>query len=70
VTPRTIRFPARLRTRIVVDAERCGRSFDAQDGSVASTKDKLKLVVRTDFLQLAGREDYSCQYIFVSAHKL
>lgn len=29
VTPRTIRFPERLRARIVVDAERCGRSFDA-----------------------------------------
>jgi hypothetical protein len=30
VTPRTIRFPRRLRERIGVDAERCGRSFDAQ----------------------------------------
>ena len=30
VTPRTIRFPERLRVRIAADAERCGRSFDAQ----------------------------------------
>jgi len=30
VTPRTIRFPKRLRERILVDADRCGRSFDAQ----------------------------------------
>jgi hypothetical protein len=30
VTPRTIRFPERLRLRIAADAERCGRSFDAQ----------------------------------------
>jgi len=30
LTPRTIRFPAHLRARIVADAERCGRSFDAQ----------------------------------------
>jgi hypothetical protein len=27
---RTIRFPAALRDRIAVDAERCGRSFEAQ----------------------------------------
>jgi hypothetical protein len=27
---RTIRFPRRLRERIAVDAERCGRSFEAQ----------------------------------------
>ena len=26
----TIRFPARLREKIAVDAERCGRSFDGQ----------------------------------------
>ena len=30
LTPRTIRFPARLRARIMADADRCGRSFDAQ----------------------------------------
>jgi hypothetical protein len=30
VTARTIRFPEQLRTRVVADAERCGRSFDAQ----------------------------------------
>jgi hypothetical protein len=30
VTPRTIRFPESLRLRIAADAERCGRSFDAQ----------------------------------------
>jgi hypothetical protein len=30
VTPRTIRFPERLRMRLAADAERCGRSFDAQ----------------------------------------
>jgi hypothetical protein len=29
-TPRTIRFPARLRAQIAADAERCGRSFEAQ----------------------------------------
>ncbi len=29
-TARTIRFPARLRARIAADAERCGRSFEAQ----------------------------------------
>lgn len=29
-TARTIRFPARLRGRIAADAERCGRSFEAQ----------------------------------------
>jgi hypothetical protein len=28
--PRTIRFPARVRARVAADAERCGRSFDAQ----------------------------------------
>jgi hypothetical protein len=28
--PRTIRFPGRLRQRISEDAERCGRSFEAQ----------------------------------------
>jgi hypothetical protein len=27
---RTIRFPARLRARITADADRCGRSFEAQ----------------------------------------
>jgi hypothetical protein len=27
---RTIRFPAALRDRIAADAERCGRSFEAQ----------------------------------------
>lgn len=27
---RTIRFPARLRAKIVADAERCGRSFEGQ----------------------------------------
>jgi len=30
VTARTVRFPEQLRTRIAADAERCGRSFDAQ----------------------------------------
>jgi hypothetical protein len=29
-TARTIRFPSRLRDRIAADAERCGRSFEAQ----------------------------------------
>jgi len=29
-TARTIRFPARLRSCIAADAERCGRSFEAQ----------------------------------------
>jgi hypothetical protein len=29
-TARTIRFPKRLRDRIAADAERCGRSFEAQ----------------------------------------
>lgn len=29
-TARTIRFPVRLRARIAADAERCGRSFEAQ----------------------------------------
>jgi hypothetical protein len=29
-TARTIRFPERLRTQIAADAERCGRSFEAQ----------------------------------------
>jgi hypothetical protein len=29
-TPRTVRFPERLRARIATDAERCGRSFEAQ----------------------------------------
>jgi len=28
-TPRTIRFPPRLRTQIAADAARCGRSFEA-----------------------------------------
>lgn len=27
---RTVRFPARLRDKIVADAERCGRSFEGQ----------------------------------------
>jgi len=27
---RTIRFPARLRDRIALDADRCGRSFEGQ----------------------------------------
>ena len=27
---RTIRFPSRLRDKIAVDAERCGRSFEGQ----------------------------------------
>lgn len=30
LTARTIRFPSKLRDRIVTDAERCGRSFEAQ----------------------------------------
>jgi hypothetical protein len=30
VTARTVRFPKRLRELIAVDAERCGRSFEAQ----------------------------------------
>jgi hypothetical protein len=29
-TARTIRFPTRLRAQIAADAERCGRSFEAQ----------------------------------------
>ncbi|MBI4702548.1 MAG: hypothetical protein HY744_15620 [Deltaproteobacteria bacterium] len=29
-TARTVRFPQRLRERIATDAERCGRSFEAQ----------------------------------------
>lgn len=29
-TARTVRFPARLRAQIAADAERCGRSFEAQ----------------------------------------
>jgi hypothetical protein len=29
-TARTIRFPERLRARVAADAERCGRSFEAQ----------------------------------------
>jgi hypothetical protein len=29
-TARTIRFPERLRGRLAADAERCGRSFEAQ----------------------------------------
>lgn len=29
-TARTIRFPQHLRERIAADAERCGRSFEAQ----------------------------------------
>lgn len=29
-TARTIRFPERLRAHIAADAERCGRSFEAQ----------------------------------------
>lgn len=29
-TARTIRFPQRLRAQIAADAERCGRSFEAQ----------------------------------------
>ena len=30
VTARTIRFPQRLWERLTADAERCGRSFEAQ----------------------------------------
>ncbi len=30
VVPRTVRFPERLRQRLADDAERCGRSFEAQ----------------------------------------
>jgi hypothetical protein len=30
VLARTIRFPERLRSRLADDAERCGRSFEAQ----------------------------------------
>jgi hypothetical protein len=30
LTARTIRFPKRVRDRIFVDAERCGRSFEGQ----------------------------------------
>lgn len=30
LTARTIRFPGKLRARIAEDAERCGRSFEAQ----------------------------------------
>lgn len=29
-TARTVRFPERIRARIAADAERCGRSFEAQ----------------------------------------
>jgi hypothetical protein len=29
-TARTVRFPERLRARLSADAERCGRSFEAQ----------------------------------------
>jgi len=29
-TARTIRFPSRVRERVAMDAERCGRSFEAQ----------------------------------------
>jgi len=29
-TARTVRFPDRLRARLAADAERCGRSFEAQ----------------------------------------
>lgn len=30
VVARTIRFPKRLRARVAADADRCGRSFEAQ----------------------------------------
>ena len=30
LTARTVRFPDRLRSRLAADAERCGRSFEAQ----------------------------------------
>jgi hypothetical protein len=30
VVARTVRFPQRVRARIAADAERCGRSFEAQ----------------------------------------
>lgn len=30
LSARTLRFPAQLRARIAQDAERCGRSFEAQ----------------------------------------
>lgn len=56
-TARTIRFPSKLRERLADDAERCGRSFEAQvvailrrhygeDVDIAPTPDRILELAR------------------------
>ena len=67
LSPRTIRFPARLRARIVADAERCGRSFDAQvvailrrhygeDVDIAPAPEAVLALARGSFQDLSETE--------------
>jgi hypothetical protein len=67
VTPRTIRFPERLRQRVIADSERCGRSFDAQviailrrhygeDVDLAPSPDQILEHARGSLLGLSAAE--------------
>ena len=67
VSPRTIRFPDALRVRIAADAERCGRSFDAQvvailrrhygdDVDLAPAPDQILGYARASFGDLSAAE--------------
>jgi hypothetical protein len=65
VIARTIRFPRRLRQRIADDAERCGRSFEAQviallrhhygeDVDIAPAPDAILALARGSLAGMSG----------------
>lgn len=65
---RTIRFPKRLRERIAADAERCGRSFEAQviailrrhygeDVDIAPTPDAILSLARASLAGLSRSDE-------------
>ena len=64
---RTIRFPARVRERIAADAERCGRSFEAQviailrrhygeDVDIAPASDAILALARGSLAGMTSQE--------------
>lgn len=64
---RTIRFPERLRTRVAADAERCGRSFEAQviallrrhygeDVDIAPSPDAILALATGSFAGISGAD--------------
>ena len=67
ITARTVRFPKRLRELIAADAERCGRSFEAQviailrhnygeDVDIAPAPEAILRLARASFQGLSPEE--------------